>query len=111
MKRIHYASGSLLTGDAIAEALVAYAAALALNSAAAEVRAPAVTENGEQHEVLMLLGPASQILVDDGIAGDELVDEAFVSDIAQKTRELGPRKATYVESGTEDAEGIDLDFL
>ncbi|MDN4613310.1 hypothetical protein P5G50_02490 [Leifsonia sp. F6_8S_P_1B] len=110
MKRIHYASGSLLTGDAIAEALVAYAAALAINNAAAEVHAPAVMENGQQGEVLMLLGPASQILVDDG-EGDDLVDTEFVADIEQKTQELGPRKATFVESGTEDAEGIDLDFL
>lgn len=113
MKRIHYASGSLLTGDAIAEALVAYAAALALNNAAAEVRAPAVMENGEQGEVLLLLGPASQILVDGqgGGAAAELVDDDFVADIEQKTNELGPRKATFVESGTEDAEGIDFDFL
>lgn len=111
MKRIHYASGSLVTGDAIAEALVAYAAALALNNAAAEVRAPAVSENGERSEVLLLLGPASQILVDDGIGGEELVDDEFVAEIDQKTRELGPRKATFVESGTEDADGIDLDFL
>ena len=44
MKRIHYASGSLLTGDDIADVIVRFAAALAHNNGAAEVRAPAVVD-------------------------------------------------------------------
>jgi len=112
MKRIHYASGSLLTGDAVAEALVGYAAALAANQAAAEVHAPAVLDSGERGEVLLLLGPASQIMAEDETgAGDELEAPEFVSELEEKTRELGPKRAGFVQSGTDDVEGLDLDFL
>ena len=54
MKRIHYASGSLLTGDDIADVLVRYAAALAHNNDSAEVHAPAVVEGGPTGEVVRI---------------------------------------------------------
>jgi hypothetical protein len=112
MKRIHYASGSLLTGDAVAEALVGYAAALAANKTAAEVHAPAVLDSGQRGEVLLLLGPASQILAEDEAdQADELLAPEFVADLEQRTRELGPLKADFVQSGTDDVDGMDLDFL
>src|SRR5439155_14780063 len=65
MKRIHYASGTLVTGDAIADVLMRYAASLAANNAAADVHAPALLESGQLGDVQLLLGPASQILAED----------------------------------------------
>jgi hypothetical protein len=112
MKRIHYASGSLLTGDDIADVLLRFAAALAHNNAAAEVHAPVVLENGGTGEVLLLLGPASQILAEDEeFAGAELRDEPFVTEFERKIAALGPQRATFVEHGTEQLPDVDLDLL
>lgn len=111
MKRIHYASGSLLTGDDIADVIVRFAAALAHNNGAAEVRAPAVVEGGTG-EVLLLLGPASQMLAEDEeYAGSELRDEPFVKEFEHRIAALGPHRATYVENGTEDVPDLDIDLL
>ena len=112
MKRIHYASGSLLTGDDIADVLVRFAAALAHNNDAAEVHAPAVIDGGETGEVLRLLGPASPILAEDEeFAGDELRDERFIAEFEGKIAALGPQRATYVEHGTDDLPDLDFDLL
>ncbi|WP_285114947.1 hypothetical protein [Leifsonia sp. fls2-241-R2A-40a] len=112
MKRIHYASGSLLTGDDIADVIVRFAAALAVTNGAAEVHAPAVVDGGSTGEVLLLLGPASQMLAEEeSYGGGELHDERFVSDCEHKIAALGPQRATYVEHGIEDVPDIDLDLL
>jgi len=111
MKRIHYASGSLLTGDDIADVIVRFAAALAHNNQAAEVRAPAVTDGGTR-EVLLLLGPASQMLAEDEpYEGTELLDQRFVDEFEHRIAALAPPRATYVENGTEDIADVDIDLL
>ena len=112
MKRIHYASGTLLTGDAIADVLVRYASALAANGVAGEVRAPAVLESGETGEALLLLGPASQILVEDVPAMTaDLDSDEFVAELEARIVALGPKRATFAERGADDVDGIDLDYL
>jgi len=112
MKRIHYASGSLLTGDDIADAVVRYAAALAENAAAAEVRAPAILDNGDVGEALMLLGPASQILAEtETYDGAELHADGFVTDLDERMAAMGPQRATFVHQGTEEVEGLDIELL
>ena len=112
MKRIHYASGSVLTGDAIADVLVKYAAALATNTAAAEVHAPAILEDGEVGEIVMLLGPASQIMAEtEHFDGPELLDDDFVNGLDDRVAALGPRRATFVRLGTESMDDYDVDML
>lgn len=112
MKRIHYASGSLLTGDAIADAVVRFAAALADNATAAEVHAPAILDDGEVGEALLLLGPASQMLAEsETYAGPELRDDDFVAMLGERVAALGPKRATYVQDGTDDIAGLDIDLL
>lgn len=112
MKRIHYASGSLLTGDDIADVLLRFAAALAHNNSAAEVRAPAVVDGGRTGEVFLLLGPASQMLAEEEpFGGEELLDERFVAEFEQRIAALGPHRATFVEHGTEDVTDLDFDLL
>ena len=111
MKRIHYASGSLLTGDKIADVLVGYAAALATNEAAAEVRAPALSADGTVGPVLLLLGPASQIMAEDEHSEHPEVEDAeFVAECEKQIAALGPRRAGYVTEGIDGA-GVDLDYL
>jgi hypothetical protein len=102
----------LLTGDAIADVIVRFGAALAHNHEAAEVHAPAVVDGGDTGEVLLLLGPASQMLAEDEpFAGEELRDDPFVADCEHKISELGPRRAAFVKHDTEDVPDVDLDFL
>ncbi|CAM5428997.1 hypothetical protein [Leifsonia shinshuensis] len=112
MKRIHYASGSVLTGDAIADVLVRYAAVLATNTAAAEVRAPVILHSGEVGEAVLLLGPASQILAEsEPYDGPELRDTDFVDRLDDLVTSLGPRRATFVHAGTEELDDLDVDLL
>ncbi|MFP3467034.1 hypothetical protein [Leifsonia sp. SIMBA_070] len=112
MKRIHYANGSLLTGDDIADVLVRFAAALAHRQDAAEVHAPAIVDDGHAGEVLLLLGPASQMLAEDEeFAGAELHDEPFVAEFESRIAALGPQRAAYVEHGTDDMPDLDYDLL
>jgi hypothetical protein len=112
MKRIHYASGSLVTGDKIADVLLSYAAVLATNEAAAEVRAPALSGDGTVGSVLLLLGPASQMMAEDEQSEHPDVEDAeFVAACEKQMAAMGPRRAGYVTEGIDDAGGIDLDYL
>lgn len=62
MKRIHYTSGSVLTGDEAADTLLEYAAALARNGTADTVVLNTVpTVQGEQ-TTRFLVGPASELV-------------------------------------------------
>ena len=61
MKRIFYASGSFLTSDAIADALLGYADALAHNVGSDVVDFPIVLPNGTQGRATTPIGPASQV--------------------------------------------------
>lgn len=62
MKSIHYAGEELVTGDALADAIVQYAEALAQHETSASIDAPVVTESGDVVQASFLLGPASQIV-------------------------------------------------
>ena len=62
MKRIHYAGGEFVTSDELAVELIEYAAELADRGAAASVEVPAVLGDGSVEQVLMLLGPTSQMM-------------------------------------------------
>ena len=90
MKRILYASGSVLTGDDIAHSLVNYAAVLARAGSADTVLIPAVTDH-ESRTVEMLLGPASQLIVEDAVtlpSDPVLEQEQFVADIDVRTAHI-----------------------
>ncbi|MEP6842528.1 MAG: hypothetical protein ABJA11_03335 [Pseudolysinimonas sp.] len=87
MKRISYGSGSFVTGDAIAKAVLDYAAALANASKSAHLEVPGYDPAGSA-AVSMVIGPASQILATDEEFGPELDDEAFVRDLTLRIEEL-----------------------
>jgi hypothetical protein len=63
MKRILYANGSVLTGDAIAHSVVQYATTLAKVGSADAILVPAV--QGDGGTVEMLIGPSSQLIIED----------------------------------------------
>ncbi|MFU8948039.1 hypothetical protein ACLRGF_15055 [Mycetocola zhadangensis] len=62
MERIHYATGSILTGTEIARALVDYAEALAKVGSSASVDIPARHPDGSIGRANFLVGPASQLV-------------------------------------------------
>ena len=91
MKWIDYAGTRLQTSDAIADAVLLYAVALARHSIADEVRIPVIGANGEIEEFGLLLGPASQFIVEPAVtSAHEPEDPALLELLTQRTRALGP---------------------
>jgi hypothetical protein len=62
MELIHYADGSILTGTAIARAILDYAQVLASRDTAATIEVPTRMDDGSLGSATFLLGPASQIV-------------------------------------------------
>ena len=89
MKRILYASGSVLTGDEIADSVVKYATVLAKVGSADTITIPVVKDH-VPNTVEMLVGPSSQFIIEDAVDESEApgTDYAeFVAEIDEK-REL-----------------------
>jgi alkanesulfonate monooxygenase SsuD/methylene tetrahydromethanopterin reductase-like flavin-dependent oxidoreductase (luciferase family) len=92
MKRIYYSGGSLLTGDTIAEAVLAYAEALAKNPQADVVHVPVLVPDSDAKAVAsLLIGPASQLMcVPEGSNGlVEPHDAAVIDDLVRRTLLVG----------------------
>jgi hypothetical protein len=80
MDRIHYAGDSILTGSAIAKALLEYAEALAKVGASATVDIPTREADGSLGRSSLLVGPASQLIADAEVSEyDEVIDDALVA--------------------------------
>lgn len=80
MKTIIYAGDRIITGDDIAAAVLRCGKALAESSSAEMVDIPFVDESNVRHTATLLLGPASQIIVEHGPDGfDELIDVDVVA--------------------------------
>lgn len=106
MRRIVYAGGTLYTGDAIAEALLDYARALARNGTADTVFVPSHTAEGDTGKTEMLIGPASQLVSEPvDLAGPELVDEQLVAQLKSKSAELEPRRPELLPADEADLTG------
>lgn len=107
MRRIHYAEGSVLTGDDIAAAVLEYARMLASTATAATVEIP-VRRGEDVLTARLLLGPSSQMLVEDEPdVGAELVDAELVADMLDRARRLG----RPVPVATDDDLAVPLDVL
>lgn len=94
MDKLTYAGEHLLTGSAIAHALLEYAQALAGTGEAATIRIPTVDPAGDAGWAEVLVGPASQ-LVTVRIETDlpEPVDPELVEELASRTAGLRRRAA------------------
>ena len=89
MDRIHYAGDSILTGSAIARALLEYAQALAKVGTSATVDIPTRESDGSLGRSSLLVGPASQLIADaEESAYDEIVDDELVAHFEQETAKL-----------------------
>lgn len=105
MELIHYADGSILTGTAIARALVDYAQVLASHGSAASIEVPTREADGSLSRATFLLGPASQLVsvaVDSKF--DEVVDDDLVGWIRQETiRQRGGEVRAGEQPSLEDS--------
>ena len=112
MERINYAGGVLITGDAIARAVLAYAEALAKRGTAAEVDIPVRREDGSYGTAQLLLGPASQ-LVAETVESDleEPVDEALVARLHQETARLSDSRPLFDDAAAPEQTDFELSAM
>jgi hypothetical protein len=108
MKSIHYAGEILMTGDAIADAVVQYAEALAKNVTSASIAIPVITSDGTLTEASFLLGPASQ-LVAVSLESDHVdpIDDELLAFIASAKAKL---EGAPVGTGVYDEDPLDYDL-
>lgn len=91
MDKIHYAGDLILTGTAIAHALLEYAEALAKSGTSATVDIPVRLPDGELSSSRILIGPASQVVSDTEPGepdDDEIIDDELVAFFQNETLKL-----------------------
>lgn len=73
MKRITFPGGSIVTGAAVADAILAYVTEMAHNANSVTLDVPVLEPNGKVSTHTLLVGPASQLDVADvdGMAAEE----------------------------------------
>jgi hypothetical protein len=100
VKRIHYSDDVIVTGDAIAEALMDYARELAMSGRSDSVDVPAVDQQGAGQRIQMLLGPASQMVTSESPwSGPEVVDDDLVADLRARLSGISaPRPSAAPEA-------------
>jgi hypothetical protein len=100
VKYIHYDGSLILTGDAIADAVVDYAAVLGANERTDTVAIPAVADDGSVTRTTVLIGPASELTVSTA-PDDELEpeDRAFVRHLRDAAERAGDRTPVNADGG------------
>jgi hypothetical protein len=99
MERLNYAGESILTGSALAKAVLEYAEALAKADTSANIEIPTREPDGSIGVARLLIGPASQLITVEEKSGlPEVEDAALVAEFKAKTRALGPVRADAIGS-------------
>ncbi|MFB2554239.1 hypothetical protein [Herbiconiux liangxiaofengii] len=94
MQKLYYASGYMLLGDKVCDAVVDYAQALADVGKSDLVIVPALSDEGVRGTVKLLIGPASQLFAAPAVERDvDLDDPAAVEWMRDKTARLQPARA------------------
>lgn len=89
MQRLHYIGDSVLVPDAVCEAVMRLARALADERVSDVVRVPIIDEAGTLSEAELLLGPASQLFATPAADVAEIaVPPELVADIKRRTAKL-----------------------
>ena len=112
MERISYAGEHLLTGSEIAQALVAYAQALADVGQAAAVEIPTVDKHGRPGVAQVLVGPASQLVATEvDMEVPDPQDAGLVEELRARTaRLLGHHPAVADEPDGEPDDTFYTDY-
>ncbi len=96
MMKLYYASGYVLIGDEMCNAVVEYAQALADVGRSDLVLIPAMSDDGTRGTARLLIGPASQLFaapVKD--LGVDLEDESTSAAIRRRLARLRPARPMY----------------
>jgi len=110
MKELQYAGGNLVMSDAGADAILAYAEALALSDSSGIATMP-ILRLGARETARIVLGPASQLFAATSQEEHaELDDAEEVAAVIAATRALGPSKAGVLHD-TIDLEHIPQHLL
>lgn len=98
MKRIFYASGSVVTGDRTAEAVLRYAQVLAQREGSDVVDIPIFSTEGTACRAQLLIGPTSELMVVTEVPRhEEFDDEETLSRIDLRIEGLLRPKAQPVD--------------
>jgi cytosine/adenosine deaminase-related metal-dependent hydrolase len=110
MKYVVYGENKVMTGDAIADAVIAYAAALGENGTTDIVAIPTCAADGQAIDVEVLLGPASQVMAEPA-PDDELEPEdgTLIAEIERRTAEVGSTRFTAPASSYSGARRLHSD--
>ncbi|OUE25871.1 hypothetical protein [Clavibacter michiganensis] len=98
MQIIHYGESTYVTGDDIAHAVLEYAKALAHAESSDVVAIPFRRDDDADGRLELLIGPASQIVLeraDEAI--EEIRDAVLVADITRRTRLLAHDAAEPID--------------
>lgn len=108
MQIITYAGDEYLTGDEIADALLAYSRALGEEDRAEIVAIPVREDDGSVVTAKFLIGPASQIVSRTAIGrGPELEDPRLVERLRQLTRGVESPAGGPIDVPEDLARGIE----
>ena len=115
MDRIHYAGNSILTGSAIAHALLDYAQALSQVGASSTIEVPTINDDGTPGRSEVLIGPASQLIANvEETEHDEVIDEEVVERMhreAEHLRQYGtPSPTAQLTQHSSESEWPDYDL-
>ncbi len=111
MRRIHYASGTVVTDDLTCKALLRYARALAENNTSDVVQVPVRTDAGTVAYAHFLIGPASQIFSDPvGEPSMDPLDASVVDKLEALTASMHPARPEWPDEMT-DVPDLDLPEL
>jgi hypothetical protein len=99
MKHIQYDGSTILTSDDVADAVIEYAAALAGGDRADTVAVPAVAEDGTMTTTKILIGPTSEIVVEDAEEDDlELERQEFVARLRAAAKTFGHSEPIHADT-------------
>ena len=89
MKRILYSGGAVTTGDQVADAILEYASELARQESSDTLQVPSINDAGTLVHTQLLLGPASQFIVEEvETSAEDPVDPELVEKIRERTSHL-----------------------
>ncbi|HWS50811.1 MAG TPA: hypothetical protein VN241_07355 [Microbacterium sp.] len=108
MQKIIYAGDEYLTGDEIADALLAYSRALGEEERAEIVEIPVRERDGSVITAKFLIGPASQIVAKAAVGEEaEVEDPALVDRLQKLTRAVESPSAEPLEPPADLAHDFD----
>lgn len=108
MKHIHYDATTILVGDDVADAVIEYAAALAGGDRADTVDVPAVADDGTMTTTKILIGPSSEIVIEDAEEDElEMDNGEFVGRLRAAAKTFGHSEPIHANTRSDLADAAE----